>query len=316
MLEISKLESPILKPPHTALNDDFARTRYVAYSPTGWAPYAKAAELDIYGDLLLLRKTWNGLVTYGSKGTLYEIADIAHELGFERMILGIYDIHDSEDIENACALIERYPDMIRSVCIGNEGLSFKLYTVDELIGTIREFRERFPELLITTSEPIFALGDKALLEEIDYCFPIIHPWIHEIFQNDPTTAAIWTIQAAQRLQILSDKVVLIKETGFPSDGEIYPHELQVTFWEVLLREIGAFTQNVHLAIFEAFDIPEKVNFSAYQYWDCCWGSMTATAGPSRWPGSWKNIFVRRAQLQKSSFKSTFPYVVLPKRSAS
>ena len=269
--------TPVIVPP--GLNDDFARTRYVAYTPTYWTPFDKDRAADIRADLVLLRETWNGLITYGAYGALAEVPGIAKEVGFERMILGVYNLHDEEDIGNACRLIERYPELIRSVCLGNEGLAFKLYDVEKLVATIREFRRRFPGIWITTSEPIFSWGERAFVEEVDFCAPIIHPWIHEIFKSEPTTAAMWTIQAAQRLHLLSGKMVLIKETGFPSDGERYPHEPQRAFWEVLLREAGAFTQNVHLAVFEAFDIPGKIAFAARTDWDTCWGIFDSDRNP-------------------------------------
>ncbi len=261
------------------INQDFAAIRYVAYSPTHWAPGRQASELDIRGDLQTLCRTWDGLITYGSKDALREIPAIAKEVGFKRMILGVYDVTEPEDFGNAVALIEEFPDLIHSVCLGNEGLAFELYTLEQLIQSIRDMRRRFPHLWLTTSEPVFAFGEKTIVSEVDYCFPIIHPWIHDIFKNDPTTAALWTIQTAQRLQILSEKVILIKETGFPADGNLYPNDLQAQFWEVLFREIGAFTQNVHLAVFEAFDIPDKVNFAAFKDWDSFWGMYDKNRKP-------------------------------------
>lgn len=264
-----------------SINQDFARHRYICYAPTGWSPFLEQDEEDyqIREDLEVLREHWQGLITYGTMGCLAAIPRIAHELGFKRLILGIYDVTNEAEILTAFDLLRNYPELIQSVCLGNEGLSFKTYEVSDFVSCAERFRAEFPSLWITTSEPIFAWGDRALFENVDFCLPIIHPWIHEIFKTDPEMAAMWTIQAAQRLQILSEKTVLIKETGFPGDGDNYPYDLQKRFWGVMVKELGALTRDVYLAFFEAFDNPLKVHFSARTHWDCYWGLYTETREP-------------------------------------
>ncbi len=252
---------------------DFTSTRYVAYGPAGWAPYRpqNLESFSIAEDLKCLREIWDGLITYGCTGVLETIPEIAADLGFKSVIIGVYNIADDAEVQRAMELIARFPSMIKAVCLGNEGLCFKNYSMEQLLECIDRFGARFPKLWITTSEPIFAWGDQRLFAKLDFALPIIHPWIHEIFKSDPEMAAMWTIQAAQRLQLFTKLPVLIKETGFPCDGKLYPSAHQEKFWDVLLSEIGALTRDVGVAFFEAFDNPEKQHYSACAHWDCFWG---------------------------------------------
>ncbi|MBI3506860.1 MAG: glycosyltransferase [Proteobacteria bacterium] len=261
-----------------------AFTPYIGYTPTGYTPFRipnRAAWRDsIQGDLSLLRAAWRGVITYGMKDHLADVPDVAAEAGFERLLLGVYDVSNRDEMDSAVTAARRHPKMIRAVCLGNEGLLFKRYSLSQLEDAFARLREELPGVLLTTSEPIFSWGEKRLFEAVDFCAPIIHPWIHsENLKQDPEAAAIWVIQAAQRLQVLSGKPVLIKETGFPADGDAYPDEHQAEFWDVLWREYGALTRKVHLATFEAFDNPEKINFSAPRRWDNYWGIFDADRRP-------------------------------------
>ena len=260
----------------SSINAELSAASYVGYTPVGYAPFRKpdaaAWRESVSQDLSLLKQTWRGLITYGMKDHLAVVPEVAAELGFERVLLGVYDASCPEEIEAAVAAARRHPKMIRTICLGNEGLLFHRYDLDQLERAFSRVRAELPGVLLTTSEPIFSWGEKRLLKMVDFCAPIIHPWIHcENLKKDPLAAAVWVIQAAQRLQCLSDKPVLIKETGFPANGQDYSYAHQAEFWETMLRETGALTRSVHLASFEAFDNSDKINFSARKRWDTFWG---------------------------------------------
>jgi len=214
---------------------------------------------------------FSGLVTYGTTGPPGQVPELAAEAGFDGMILGVYDVSNPTEIDDAVALARSFPNLVKAVCLGNEGLLFQNYDLDLLEGAFSQVRRALPGVPLTTSEPIFAWGNPRLLDLTDFCFPIIHPWIHGIFKHDPHAAALWTIQAAQRLRILADRPVLVKETGFPGDATAYPEALQAEFWRVLLREYRAAMVGVEIAVFEAFDNPHRLHYAAQKLWDCHWG---------------------------------------------
>jgi hypothetical protein len=68
--------------------------RWIAYSPTGYFPAESPPVLprreSLRADLRVLREAgFTGIVTYGA--AIPSIPEIAHDLGFHAMLLGIWD---------------------------------------------------------------------------------------------------------------------------------------------------------------------------------------------------------------------------------
>lgn len=123
--------------------------RWIAYAPTNFNPVKKIypSEESIREDLLqLFRYGFRGIVTYGSKGSLSKVPAIASRVGFQAVIMGIWDINDREEIMEA-TLASNYVD---GYCVGNEGLNIR-YSLDSLNKAILNIKET-TQKFATTAE--------------------------------------------------------------------------------------------------------------------------------------------------------------------
>src|SRR4051794_3138032 len=109
------------------LEDAFRNVRWVAYSPTGGspdlgpsdAPDAQRKRDEIRKDLAVLKRAgFAGIVTYGCDGLKGEIPLLAHEMGIDHIILGVYSPTNEDEFKNA----KKAAHLVDGYCVGNEGL--------------------------------------------------------------------------------------------------------------------------------------------------------------------------------------------------
>jgi len=77
---------------------------WILYEPTGYDPYQsiEASDSNIRKDLQVLRQHgFDGLITASSRGTLGRVPRIAHEEGFHMVIVGVWEINDRDEVDNA-----------------------------------------------------------------------------------------------------------------------------------------------------------------------------------------------------------------------
>jgi hypothetical protein len=212
--------SPISEKKLKKLSKKIKSTKWVCYSPTGYNPVSipviPATLENIRADLQVLKKYFNGVITYGCENGLEKIPGQAKSLSFSGIIVGIWDPLNKIEIENAINLARK--QNIDAICIGNEQLG-KLYSWETLAAVMDEIRHK-TNLPVTTTEEIDDYGDSKLLLEPDFIFVNIHPLWHEI--KSPQEAAAWVIAYVETLEKKSNgKTVFVKETGFPSKGPKY-----------------------------------------------------------------------------------------------
>ncbi|MCX5705220.1 MAG: hypothetical protein NTZ92_04085 [Candidatus Omnitrophica bacterium] len=233
------------------VSDEFTQKilnlKWIAYSPTQYNPTNEnfPAEDTIYTDLQLLYQAgFRGIVTYSSYNTFSEIPRIAREIGFEGVIMGIWDINNQEELINA-ELANQHVD---GYCMGNEGLNCR-YDLEELTSAIARLKESTGKP-VTTTEQVFDYHNKDVLDIGDWIFPNIHPFLSEI--RSPKKAATWI---EKHYSILSrhagTKLIIFKEVGWPTSGT---------------REATASNQKEFFLAFEKKGIP-FIYFEAFdQYW--------------------------------------------------
>jgi len=233
----------------------------VAYSPTGYNPerkiYPNAQSIRI--DLSILRSEgFRGLVTYGAGGILEDIPEMARNEGFDKkIIMGIWDPFSSEEWSNAVSQ-SKYVD---GYCLGNEGLD-KRYSKNVLAARMQLLRTLTGKP-VTTSEKIQNYFDskhkKWLLQNSDFIFPTVHPYWAKI--STPEEAVAWTVTMFDSLATLTNKEIVFKEVGLPSEGDPCCSETEQADYYSLLEQ----TQ-VNFVYFEAFDQQWKSSSSVDSFW--------------------------------------------------
>lgn len=244
-----------------------ASVRFVAYTPTDLRIVAgevrPASAQQIRKDLAALREDFQGLVMYSGNNGLEEVPAIAHELGFQALILGTWDIASADEIANVIRLARAYPELIVGVSVGNEVLLAERHEWAMLRDAIQRLRAALPQVAVTTSEPFyFYLNEDPpdFLSVQDFLLPSVHPLFETWFPEATTERAVdFVVQVAARLTAKTDKPVLIKETGLPSGPPERGFTLarQTEFWVELSQRLPP-AAGAGLVYFEAFDHAWKV----------------------------------------------------------
>jgi exo-beta-1,3-glucanase (GH17 family) len=242
--------------------------RFMAYTPSEFrVVHGKpipASPASIADDLRVLRPHVDGLITYSVANGLDEVVRLAREAGFRAVILGIWSPGDRAEVATAIGLARQFPDLVRALVVGNEGLFWERYTWEEVRNAMARLRRAVPHVALTTSEPMGSyLGPSPRLgcEDQDFLLPNIHPIFEPWFDpGSPTQAVEFVVDIQRRLHRLCGKHVLIKETGVPSapSDEGFTPARQRTFWRALIRRLRS-EEHASVAFFEAFDAPWKID---------------------------------------------------------
>jgi exo-beta-1,3-glucanase (GH17 family) len=242
-------------------SDEFSQKilslKWIAYSPTNCDPTNNnfPSEDTIRQDLELLYSAgFNGIVTYSSYSTFAEIPRIAQKIGFGGVIMGIWDIESSEEMENAY-LASQYVD---GYCAGNEGLNCR-YGMETLINAIETLKNSTNKP-VTTTEQIFDYYNDEVLAIGDWIFPNIHPFLCDV--KDPEKAAKWIQKHYEILKRhAGTKLIIFKEVGYPTAGarEATPAN-QEEFFRVFE------TKGVPFIYFEGFDQYWKTDLPVEPHW--------------------------------------------------
>jgi exo-beta-1,3-glucanase (GH17 family) len=238
-----------------------AGIKWVDYSPPSANPdQGREATADaIRQDLQALRQAnFTGLVTYGSAGMLGKpLLGLAHDLGFEGVILGVWDPKSKGEI--AAAKEAAKSPIVLGVCVGNEGLMEKRYTRDDLAEAIRDIREATKKP-VTTTETVDRYDDH-MLRLGDWVFPNAHPYFSNVFE--PKAAVAWTRARFREMKDRTKQMVMFKEVGLPTDGDkqhFVSEEAQCAYYDELA------TTMIRFAYFEAFDLPWKTRLLVEPHW--------------------------------------------------
>lgn len=256
----------------------FKTLRWIAYSPSTGNPLASVEPSlsEIAEDLLLLRGYgFQGLVTYGANGNLGAVPAMARASGFEGIVMGIWDPANESEISSALkasAYVDGY-------CVGNEGLSLgtSRYNKQKLEAALSYVRSKTGKPVTTTEERGDYGRDTWLARTGDWCFPNIHPYWAGV--KSPVEAVLWT--SRQHRQLSEDaqgRVVVLKETGFPTGGdEGVNEETQRQFYQLME------TAGIPFVYFEAFDQRWKDHEPVEPYW----GLFDSERSPKAMARYWK-----------------------------
>jgi len=245
-----------------------AQGRFIAYQPTqiqvvaGRASRADAA--GIRADLQVLRPRFDALITYGAGNGADQVADVAAQLGFRAVILGVWSIDDEAEIALALAAAARHPQLVVGLSLGNERVFAGVTDFPALAARIERLRQRAPQLALTTTEPFHLFAQDAaapLLATADFLLVNVHPVFQPWFAGAPDADAARFV-----VNVMNDVVaqycgpVLVKETGVPTAPAAlgFTAARQAGFYRALRSQFPP-TGRRAFAYFSAFDAPWRVN---------------------------------------------------------
>jgi exo-beta-1,3-glucanase (GH17 family) len=244
----------------------------------------KLATSSIRADLEALRPAFDGLILYGyNEACTPRILAVAKDLKFHAIILAVYDPKSAAEVDGVAELTRLFKDdFVFGVLIGNEGLTFKRYEIDDLKIAADRMEAKIADTIpIGTSEPLVAYDKPFPREFGQFLAPNIHP-VFDRPQFGPAEAAGWVREQAARLAKQTKKPVLVKETGYPHDGKpAFTPASQKDFWSaytkpgLLVR--GADAPNAWMfygTAFEGFDLPWKAEESKIPF-EKSWGLFSA-----------------------------------------
>jgi exo-beta-1,3-glucanase (GH17 family) len=250
--------------------------KLIAYTPSELDPRQPANQLrlktsSIRADLEVLRPAFDGLVLYGfNESTSHRILSVAKDLNYRVILLAVWDIKSSSELDGVAALAKLHQDdFALGVLVGNEGITFNRYEREDLAIAATRLRKTLPTSIpIGTSEPLVGYQHDFIRDFGDFLAPNVHPFF-DAQQLDAKAAAAWAKERAVELAEKTGKPVILKETGFPYAGrEKMSLENQAAFWKEY-REGGSLERSKSHpkawtffgVAFEAFDAPWKAQES-------------------------------------------------------
>ena len=279
--------------------------RMICYTPAELDPRNEANQgrlltSSIRADLTALRPAFDGLVLYGyHEQCTPRVLAVAKELGYRGVLLAIWNIKSSAEIDGVAALARQYDGQFNmAVLVGNEGITFKRYELEDLAIAEKRIRPLLPKNVpISTSEPLHGYTNETILKFGEFCCPNIHP-VFDRKELDAEKAAAWTREEAAKIVKRACKPVIVKETGFPHAGkEMYTPTSQSEFWHhytqagtlvVVDDKPTAPLWACHGVAFEAFDLPWKSQESKMEI-EKSWGLMGQDRKPYPAFRVWKEL---------------------------
>ena len=235
------------------------RQCWITYTPSTFdpttTPIAWPTLQDLRADLTTLREAgFKGLVTYRSffadsdaENQALELPRIAQDLGFEGLILGVWN--PESKVELQAAEKAGRSSIVLGYTIGNEGLDHR-YNLATLSQAMNQVRAATGKPVTTTEEAKDYFLNPKLQAVGDWIFPNVHPYFAGL--RDPEKAVSWTVEMYDRFMATFQKPVVFKEVGLPTGGDPQVSEVKQQRYYQLLRK----TQ-VNYVVFTGFDLPWK-----------------------------------------------------------
>ncbi len=274
------------------LEQAMAQDRFVAYNPTELkvidGMITKASKESIRADLALLRNHFDGIITYSARDGNEYVADIAAELGYKALIVGLWSPADPEEVRNAIRMAKAHPDLVVGMSLGNELILGKRSTWQQIGQYVTLMRSRIPDMPLTVTEPFaqFLDSDSSdVRDSLDFMLVNVHPIFESWFATaGPDNWADFVVKVTGKL---SDKFcgpIIVKETGVPSGpaDKGFTPDKQAAFWKALQVQMKP-SKSAAYAWFAAFDAPWRISdfnpMGGNHPEEAYWGLFTEARAP-------------------------------------
>ncbi|MFZ0424571.1 MAG: beta-(1-6) glucans synthase [Xanthobacteraceae bacterium] len=218
---------------------------------------------QIEEDLTILSRYTDCIRTYSVDHGLDQIPAIAQRHGL-KMMLGIWlsndPVKNSQQITTGIALANQFPDVVRSVVVGNETLLRGELSSTDLAARIREVKTQVSVPVTYADVWEFWLRYSDLRYAVDFVTIHILPY-WEDFPLPAAVAAAHVDSIRHRIAAaIPDKEIMIGEVGWPSAGRMRegarpsPSNQARVIGETLTL---AQRENFRVNVIEAFDQPWK-----------------------------------------------------------
>jgi glucan 1,3-beta-glucosidase len=226
-------------------------------------PSTQISPAQIADDLERLARITNCVRTYSVDFGLDRVAEIAGRYGL-KVIQGLWlsGLPDKNryQIETAVALANKYPNIIRSVVVGNEVLLRGEMAANDLAATIRAVKARVPVPVTYADVWEFWLRNRNVADAADFIMIHILPY-WEDFPIPARYAAAHVDSIRRRVvQAMAGQEVVIGEVGWPSAGRMREGALPSLANQArVIQEVLALSKrdNFNVNVIEAFDQPWK-----------------------------------------------------------
>jgi exo-beta-1,3-glucanase (GH17 family) len=230
---------------------------WIAYEPTTYDPYKEIFPTDqeIDKEIATLKEAgFNGIITFSSQQSLCRIPRIAKSQGFAGVIMGIMDIMNNAEIQNALQA-QSYVD---AYCVGQMFTDYGV-SIYEILNKIDIFKKKSSKPISTTLRPNGYKVFPEIGKNIDWIFPDIHGnWYTKATANDILKQTQTFVSEVSELQVLyPSKPILLKMISFPtSEVPGASPEEQYNFYRILTEYVKSsmeFPERVYPSYFAAFD---------------------------------------------------------------
>jgi len=218
---------------------------------------------QIEEDLAQLAKSTDCIRTYSVDAGLDQIPEIAQRHGL-KVLLGLwvssFPDRTQYQIETGVKLVNRFPETIRGVVVGNEALlrgEVSAARLREYIGIVKR-QVKAPVTYADVWE--FWQQNRELSSAVDFVTVHILPY----WEDDPVSAAKAADHVGRIRKLVADdfpgKEILVGEFGWPSAGRMREAALPspITQARVLTEVLKRSRQDgFHVNLIEAFDQPWK-----------------------------------------------------------
>ncbi|NJO67796.1 MAG: beta-1,6-glucan synthase [Rhodospirillales bacterium] len=230
------------------------------FDPTLVIPYEQ-----IEYDLTLLAERTECVRTYSVDIGLGEVLPIANRLGMKVMLgvwIGWEEHKNLKELDRAIALVQRYPETVKALIVGNEVLLRREQPPEKLIALIERARAAVPESVPVTYADVWEFWRKHPEVSRAVDLMTIHTLPYWEDHPIPIEHAVAHVGAiARKMQAeFPDKPIVIGEAGWPSAGRMRRGAEPTPVNQArFIRELMRLSENegIGLNLIEAFDQPWK-----------------------------------------------------------
>jgi glucan 1,3-beta-glucosidase len=232
-------------------------------SQTPLDPTTQISAAQIEDDLSRLSRITDCVRVYSTDYGLDQIAGLAAKRGM-KVLQGLWlssdPVKNRQEIANAAALANRYPDTVRAVIVGNEVLLRGEMTAAGLADTIRGVKAQVKVPVTYADVWEYWLRNRDLASAVDFVTIHILPYWEDI----PIPAA----QAAEHVRSIRQRVVeafpgkeiVLGEVGWPSAGRMREGALPSPANQArVIQDVVALAkrEQFKVNVIESFDAPWK-----------------------------------------------------------